>query len=111
MLRYADPPQCALGSAFFCRLLIVPTVRTRDCPDVHCVKARPYSAAPHRSRCARSQVLAVTAMVHGNIDHDVLAVPPSPAQVCTPTHRCINRRVTGIMMWACLSRCERLRGR
>ena len=92
MLRYADPPQCALGSAFFCRLLIVPTVRTRDCPDVHCVKARPYSAAPHRSRCARSQGPAVT--VYVDIDHDVLAMSPSQAQVCTPTHRCLNRRAT-----------------
>jgi hypothetical protein len=93
MLRYADPPQCALGSAFFCRLLIVPTVRTRDRPAVHCVKALlPHSEAPHRSRCARWQVPAVA--VYGNIHTNVLAVSPSPAQVCTPRHRCLNRRVT-----------------
>jgi hypothetical protein len=46
MLRYADPTLCALGSAVFCRLLIVPTVRTRDRPAVHCVKARPTRRLP-----------------------------------------------------------------
>ena len=91
MLRYADPTLCALGSAVFCRLFDrADSAHTRPSRCALC-QGTPHSEAPHRSRCARSQGPAVT--VYVDIDHDVLAMSPSQEQVCTPTHRCLNRRV------------------
>ena len=59
----------------------------------HGLQAAADTFAHHgEALCARWQVPAVA--VYGNIHTDVLAVSPSPAQVCTPTHRCLNRRVT-----------------
>jgi hypothetical protein len=44
------PTRPSVPSAFFCRFFPVPTVRTRGCPPLHCVKARPIQR--HVITCA-----------------------------------------------------------